>query len=631
MHDWQSHRSKPWPALLATLVVLAPIAVKGQQLSVRAAVEGQEFFLGESFTFQIQVNGDDKPLPPDTSVIRDFTVQTLGGRHNNSTSVSIINGRYSKSVDRRYIFTYKLTPKRIGRLTIPPIHVVAGGRRFTTQAVPIVVRRPEETADSQLRMTISRPTCYVGEPITLGVTWFFAQNIRDVEYAMPAFDLPQFDLVIEEPQIDPAKRYHRLQVGSHQLIAEQGQARLKGKPYATLGLSVVLIPKQTGVIRLPKSTVVARALVGYRDARRSPSQNPFGGFFGTDPLNRRQGVYKKLIVPSNSVTVTVRDVPTAGRPANFAGHVGRYALDAAASPTDVSVGDPITLTVSVSGPDYLERTELPPLHLQQELAKSFKIPEERATGKVQGNAKVFTQTLRALYADVTEIPAIELPYFNTVTGTFAVARSKVIPITVKETRVVTADDAEGTGAVAPAGRALKAWGSGILHNYGDLDVLVDQRHGPATWLQSPRWICLLAVPPGCYFALLFAVLWVRHRHADPLAARARQAGREFRRQLKHLSRAFSESQSAGHAALLEALRTYFGSKLGTTSGAITFGDVDARLRERGTDDKTLQQLKDLFEQCEASTFAGGAGQHTPPDELMAQSEALITELEGVLR
>jgi len=537
MHDWRSHCSRYWPALLATLVLLAPIAVRGQQLSVRAAVEGQEFFLGESFTFQIQVNGDDSPHPPDTSVIREFTVQTLGARPNNSTSVSIINGRYSKSVTRACILSYKLTPRSIGQLTIPPIHVVAGGKRFTTQAVPIVVRKAEKTNDSELRMTVSRPTCYVGEPITLDITWYFAQNINEMEYAIPSLDLPQFDLVIEEPQRNPGRRYHGLQVGSHQLIAEQGQARLKGKSYATLGLSVVLIPKQKGVITLPKSTVVAKALVGYRNAKPSSRRSPFGGFFG----GGRQGVYKKIVVPSNSVAVTVKDVPTTGRPANFAGHMGRYALKTAATPTDVSVGDPITLTISISGPSYLEHIELPPLHLQKELAKDFKIPEERATGKIQGKTKVFTQTVRALHANTTEIPSLELPYFDTTAGSYAIARSKAIPIAVKETRVVTADDAEGVGAVAPAGRALKAWGSGILHNYDDLDVLVDQRQGPAAWLQSPRWISLLAVPPGCYFVLLFTALWVRHRHADPLATRARQAGREFRRQLKHVSQAFSES------------------------------------------------------------------------------------------
>ncbi|MBT4817573.1 MAG: protein BatD [Lentisphaerae bacterium] len=627
MNDSRPYNSSRWQVLLIALALLSSWAATAQPVSVHAAVEGQEFFLGESFTFQVQVQGDNRPQLPDTSVIRDFTVKKLGGRNNSSKSVSMVNGRVTRKETRGYIFNYKLTPKRIGRLTIPPIQVVAGGKRRATRPVPIVVREAEKVSDSKLHMTVSRPSCFVGEPITLTLTWFFAQDINNVEFAVPALDLPQFDLVLEEPQIDRKKRYHRLQVGTHQLIAEQGRAQLGGKTHATLKFSVILIPTATGTFPLPKSTVVAKVLVGYRDARRSSRQSMFNDFFGST----RQAVHKKIVVPSNAVTITVKDVPAAGRPAGFAGHIGKYAISARAAPTDVSVGDPITLTVSIGGPDYLDRVELPPLHLQAELTKNFKIPEERATGKIEGKMKVFTQTVRALHADVVEIPALELPYFDTTKSTYATARSKAIPITVKGTRVVTADDAEGTGAVAPAGRALKAWGSGILHNYDELNVLRDQRHGPATWLQSPKWIALLGAPPACYFALLFGVLWFRRRHSDPLAARARQAAREFRRSTKPISLAFAEDEAGGHAALLEALRAYFGSKLGTAAGAITFRDVAARLEESGVNGDVLQRLQTLFEQCEASTFAGGAGQHIPAEELLTQSRALVDELEGALR
>mgnify|MGYP001039917717 CR=1 FL=1 len=45
----------------------------------------------------------------------------------------------------------------------------------------------------------------------------------------------------------------------------------------------------------------------------------------------------------------------------FAGWVGRFQVEASASPTEVSIGDPVTLAVSVSGPEYLDNVELPAL------------------------------------------------------------------------------------------------------------------------------------------------------------------------------------------------------------------------------------------------------------------------------
>jgi len=98
-----------------------------------------------------------------------------------------------------------------------------------------------------------------------------------------------------------------------------------------------------------------------------------------------------------------------------------------------------------------------------------------------------------------------------------------------------------------------------------------------------------------------------------------------------ISEAFAESQAAGYAALLEALRTYFGSKLGMPSGAITFGDLAARLEASDLDREAFHELRKLFEQCEASTFAGGAGQGTPPQELLTQAKALITQVEGAIK
>ena len=67
------------------------------------------------------------------------------------------------------------------------------------------------------------------------------------------------------------------------------------------------------------------------------------------------------------------------------------------------------------------------------MAGNFKIPEEMAPGEIKDRVKVFTQTVRAKHPDVKEIPEIELPYFNTETGKYEVARSDAIPLSVLET------------------------------------------------------------------------------------------------------------------------------------------------------------------------------------------------------
>jgi hypothetical protein len=364
--------------------------------------------------------------------------------------------------------------------------------------------------------------------------------------------------------------------------------------------SQVVIPRQAGTFALAKSTVICDvASASTAPRRRAPrTADPFFG----DLFGQSERTYRRLAVVSNEPSLNVQPLPEAGKPPGFAGHVGRYELRARAEPTEVSVGDPITLTLELSGPDYLENVEGPDLDGQEELSRGFRIsPPE--PGVIEGRTKVFKRVLRAKTAEVTVLPALRLPYYDTATQSYRLAESAPIPLTVKAAKVVTAMDAQGNSApVAAAGRKLQAQGRGIAANYEDSGVLADQYVGRDTWLRSTPWGMALVLPPLLYAALLVGVSSVQRRHADPAARLARQALARARRQLK-----LAGAAPEGSARVLEALREYFGAKLRFTSGALVFGDVEGPLRERGLGDAELAALKELFRACEAGRYAGSAG------------------------
>ncbi|MEZ5363746.1 MAG: BatD family protein [Bryobacterales bacterium] len=141
-------------------------------------------------------------------------------------------------------------------------------------------------------------------------------------------------------------------------------------------------------------------------------------------------------------------LPEQGKPANFSGLIGNFHFDAHAVPTAVSVGDPITLTIRVSGPEYLDYVRLPDLAQQTELVEGFKIPEEMAAGEIVDRAKVFSQTIRAKDPRITEIPELDFSYFDPDRGEYMVGRTDPIPIEVSGTRVLTLSDAEAPGQMA---------------------------------------------------------------------------------------------------------------------------------------------------------------------------------------
>ena len=615
-------------AVIAALVVLCALPATAQTFSAQAQVSRTDVFVGESLRLQIHVSGSESPDRPDVAGMDGLTVRYLGGQKNSSQSVSIINGRISKQVRKGYVFVFELTPTRAGSLVIPSIPVSGEGKVAQTSPVSLNVREPMETEDFKLRIGLSKEQCYTGEAITLTVTWYLVQDVRSFDFVLPVLDSSA--VFHADPDIDTSSGgpYYRIPLGGGEVIGKKGRGKLDGKDYATITFSKILIPREPGPLTIEPAVVSCEALVGYRDRNRR-QRGLFGDDFMSNFFNddffgrRREGVYRRVSVPSNRLVLEVLPQPSEGRPAGFSGHVGEYSVEATASPVDVSVGDPITLNILVGGPEYLEHVSLPPLDRQRQLAGDFRIPSEMAAGRVTGGGKLFTQTIRALRPDVKKVPSIELPYFDVAKREYRVARSRPIPLNVRAAKVVTAGDAEGRELTVVPGRTLEGWSAGIAYNYDGVEILEDHRAGLDVWLRSSLRLGVIMVPPAVYLVALLTLAVIRRRNADPLSARSRRAMRVLLRSLNA-----ADSGVPGQA-VLDGLRAYVGDKLGLVSSALTFGDVCPRLREKGVGESTLEDLKTVFRECEAGTYAGGA-HAMAPDELRKRALAVARRLEKEL-
>ena len=216
--------------LLIFLLYLSPSALGGD-ISVRAAVGSREVCLGEPFIFRIEVEGNVRPGKPDLSALaKDFFVEDRGSQQNNSTSITVVNGRMQRITKRGYIFSYSLTPRRAGTLKIPPLPVPVGSAIFNTQTLSINVRMPGESEDFKLRMSLSRQRAYVGEPLTLTIIWYIGKNVAGFRFDLP-FLRNNPDFKFAEPQLksnQPGK-YFKIPVAGKEVIARQGEGVLKGQ------------------------------------------------------------------------------------------------------------------------------------------------------------------------------------------------------------------------------------------------------------------------------------------------------------------------------------------------------------------------------------------------------------------
>jgi hypothetical protein len=620
----------------AFAAVRPALARDAEAVSVTAAVEKETVSLGEPFLLKIQVEGADLPsggTGPDMGAVADFSVESLGSRGNNSSSITIVNGRMTRMETHGHVYTYRLTPKKTGQFTIPAIPLAVDARTYSTQPIRMSVVQPQTTQDFQLKVDYSKTRFYVGEPILVTVTWYLGRDVENGSFNLPMLEIDGFTLTDPKLERDPNRQYFQIPLGGSSVLGERGRGVLNDREYTTISFKKVLLAARPGDFQVPEATVSCRALVGY--SRKDKRQSPFSGFLGDDFFNFGQkGVYKTFVARSRPAALTVLPLPEEGKPAHFSGAVGSFRIETTASPTDVSVGDPITLTTSITGSNYLDNVELPPLSTNAELTRDFRIPEEMAAGVVKDGAKIFTQTLRANNETVKSIPPITLAYFDPDLGQYREAASRTIPLQVKAARVVTAEDLEGRIETTHAKSELESWSRGIAHNYEGPDVLENRRFRLSTALRSVFWLSGLILPLAGFLALLFVTKHREKKTADPDEYRSRKAMATFKRSLSHPS-----SPSSGAAgqdgdeceSVLRAVQNYLGDKLKTHGGALTFIDTESRLRERGVDPDTIARLGKIFAACEQGRYGGGYGPGKSSAELRQEVLVLIETLDRKIR
>jgi hypothetical protein len=621
-------------AFLFLLSLFNPAYVWPNSPSARLIVERDRIFLGEPFLVQIQIEGSESPSPPDLSHIENFTVEERGSQTNNRTSITIINGQVQQLVQRGYTFSYLFTPTRSGSLNIPELIIDVNGQKLTTLATTITVEEPKQSDDFKLEIRLSKEEAFLGEPLVLTVDWLIGLDVESFNFTLPILSDPRFDTVSLEPEnLQPhMKDAMRISVNGEEVIAQRLRGRLNNREALLLRFRQIIIPRETGILKIAKAVVNCNALSGYQQQNRRHSIDPFFGdllqddfFFG----QRRQAIYSRYTVPSNELSLTVLPLPEEGRPSDFYGLVGQYSIITNAIPTDVAVGEPITLTMQIAGPPYLGNVRAPALHRSKELTRDFRIPEEISPGRLEGGVVTFSQTLRAKHSSVSQIPAIRVPFFDPEHRRYRVAASEPISLNVKPTRVVTAKDAEGTALdhLPPAKSELEEWQRGIAHNYEDNDVLRWQPLYPSEHLPSWGWILIFLLPPMLYLSLLAKANWPLY-HSRSGRLNSRKALSLCQRKLQELQNTQDITPKDLAGLMLGAFKEYLAAKLNLDAKTITFCDLEPKLRSRDVPLEQITKIAKVFSELEAVIYANTS--FNKQEEIMAELKVLGEDLEELL-
>jgi len=307
-------------------------------------------------------------------------------------------------------YRYVLTTDQAGTFTIPPfearlrdattrskpLRITVRGAR-AGEGLPTVVARAriDTSLDVNFRALTEPETVYVGQQANYEVAVFLNETVRDRLRRNPTFYPPDMQgmLAYDLPPVagEPPKR----KVGTRCFDALVYQRAL----FPLVPGRFVIAPAQL-VYSLPLSS----------------------SFFSREESHE--------LVTDSTILVAV-EPPSAGRPSEYAGAVGDLAIASRLDSRRGRVGDPMLLTVRLSGAGNVKL--FPPPRLDIPWANLVRADErvkvDTAARKIRG-AKEFDWVLTPKVAGELDVPPIRYGYFNPDTRRYAVAAAPSEHVTI---------------------------------------------------------------------------------------------------------------------------------------------------------------------------------------------------------
>lgn len=513
-----------------------------------------------------------------------------------SSMVSLVNGARTT-----FTYTFRLTGKKAGRYTLPPIVVPAGDFRYQTEPMTITVIRPAEqdVKDGDrivfVRITAQPRSVYVTQSVEATLTL----GIRKFERDGQIVELGNMLNLVDAAGSDLSVFGTRFNSSEVTLIDSKGVAR----PYVLYRQTTEIRAEEVGTLNI--GPVFFR--VNYPVSLR---RSIFGGYEVAQ--NRRE------VARAPAIPIEVKAPPAEGRPPTFTGAIGQYEMTVSAKPTRVEQGQPVTLTIAISGAP-LEGIAGPNLKQQPELTARFDFTADVPPGEKEGRARVFRRAIFPRRDGEQTIPSITWTFFDPSTEEYVTRISPPIPITVDP---ATSLDGVTGSAVAEPVATLKRTTGGIA------PIVVDPRRvlGRHQLHGSPALMSVvIGAPPAIWFVTMLVAWRGARLRTDANWSRRRSAASRARKQLRV---AQGESNPADRMrAVDQAISAYICERFDLPSGEVTPADARQIVAERTRDAALADEVAMLLESCDRMLFAGSAAQSADANGAVSRAADAIARLE----
>lgn len=520
--------------------------------SVEIQISSRTVTVGDSLELSLSVSG---------GLDEDIRIPSVPGMEaassGKSTNMSIINGR----MERKTVYSYRLTFSQVGKVVIPSFNVLVDGKNYTTKPIEVEVRDIEvldrdSVAKSKplffVERTLSNETPYVSEPVIETIKVYKRVNWRGAN---------RFQ------QDNPELKYFE--------VPGQNESRevIDGVTYGVTTLKRVFVPLKEGEMKLGRMGVDIQYVNPSQQRRRDPFD-----FFGGVPLANTKVAAPEILLGVNSL-------PTDNRPSGFSGFVGDADLKVNLSSNKLKTGETATLTIRVEGTGWMSSLNLKEPKFNPSILKVY--PDKPQTTEEPDGRKGLVGSKELNFAIVPvqegtfDLGKYSFSYFDPKKREYVTKTVELGVITVEKgestaltSALPSSGDAQSGGGFYVEKSDVKKIGSDIF------DLKRDVRTGIDT-----KFIGLFA-----FLCSVLVMIWVAVVEFD-LLGRFYKSSKTTRENLKKLySDVVKALRRSSVDGVYAAFQVFMANERNLSKTAVTYNDMARYFQDKGYAESELLSL-----------------------------------------
>ena len=577
--------------------MLGAISVQSQ-VSFNAKVSKKRLGINERLRidFEMNENGDNFNPPPFTNF------QVVSGPQQ-SVSRSWVNGVQSFSKT----YTYFLTPKTKGKITIGQAEITINGEVYKTTPISVevteAVKKPNDpnnidyVIDGNIHLVaeISKTNPYLNEGITVIYKLYFRNpiSVSDVsELESPSYaDFWSHLINIPRAEINMRGTY-------------------KGEPYnEVVWRKAVLYPQKTGKLVLPPLTLNLSLNV--------PSNR-------RDLFGRRILTQAQKMITTGQNTIRVKSLPEKNKPENFSGAVGQFDFDLILDKEALKASESFQAKIKVKGKGNLKLFNLPTISVPNTLEvyepehdEQVKITLSGMQGTIEDNYTIVPQ-----FQGKYPIPPVQFSYFDPQTASYKTLTSRDLIVDVFD------GPTAGTPRTSSTGTEPKQviTTNENAFRFIKLDTTLSRINQEVFWMSRRFWILLL-LPLFLLLTAYLIKLFVFDKTEDASSLKQRRAQQLAKKYLSSAKKEFHD-QARFYEALERALHNYLKAKLKIETTELSKSKIESLLKEKKVAQHTAQEFVTVIENCEMARYAPGSSVNIQGD--FEKASTLIAQIDRQL-